>query len=133
MENKREEAPSHKELGLSNLYAGGPFDAVCGYSSCAFFASWMRSSGKSDSLPATCQSCLHLRTLPKLETPPEFQKATGCDPLLSWPPFRTLSVLRPSLKCVTNSGRLVADSGRSVASSCRLVAISRRFAAFGPS
>ena len=29
--------PSHKELGLSNLYAGDPFNSLCGYSLCAFF------------------------------------------------------------------------------------------------
>ena len=42
LENKAEEAPPHKELGLSNLYAGDPFNSLCGYSLCAFFApqSW---------------------------------------------------------------------------------------------
>ena len=37
LENKGEEACPHKELGLSNLYAGGPFNSLCGYSLCAFF------------------------------------------------------------------------------------------------
>ena len=36
LENKTEEAPPHKELGLSNLYAGDPFISLCGYSLCAF-------------------------------------------------------------------------------------------------
>ena len=39
LENKGEEAsPPHRELGLSNLYAGDPFNSLCGYSLCAFFA-----------------------------------------------------------------------------------------------
>ena len=37
LENKTEEAPPHKELGLSNLYAADPFNSLCGYSLCAFF------------------------------------------------------------------------------------------------
>ena len=38
---------------------------------------------------------------------------------------------RPSLKCVTNSGRIVADAGRLVDISHWLVAISHRFVSFG--
>ena len=34
---KAEEAPPHKDLGLSNLYAGDPFNSLCGYCLCAFF------------------------------------------------------------------------------------------------
>ena len=30
--------PPQKELGLSNLYAGDPFNSLCGYSLCALFA-----------------------------------------------------------------------------------------------
>ena len=30
------EAPTHKEFGLSNLSAGGPFAFLCGYSLCVF-------------------------------------------------------------------------------------------------
>ena len=35
---KQKRPPPHKELGLSNLYAGDPFNSLCGYSLCAFFA-----------------------------------------------------------------------------------------------
>ena len=38
LQNIGEEGPPHKELGLSDLYAGGPFDSLCGYSLCVFFA-----------------------------------------------------------------------------------------------
>ena len=31
---------SHKEFGLSNLYAGDPFNSLCGYSVCVFFPPW---------------------------------------------------------------------------------------------
>ena len=36
--NKGQEAPpAYRELGLSNLYAGDPFNSLCGYYVCAFF------------------------------------------------------------------------------------------------
>ena len=33
----KDKRPPHKELGLSNLYAGDPSNSLCGYSLCAFF------------------------------------------------------------------------------------------------
>ena len=37
LENQGEEAPPHKEFGISYLYAGDPFHSSCGYSLCASF------------------------------------------------------------------------------------------------
>ena len=35
---KEKRPPPHKDLGLSNLYAGDPFNSLCGYSLCVFSA-----------------------------------------------------------------------------------------------
>ena len=35
---KEKRPPPRQELGVSNLFARGPFDSLCGYSLCALFA-----------------------------------------------------------------------------------------------
>ena len=42
---KRPPPPPNKELGLSNLYAGDPFNSLCGFALCAFFDPYEKPRG----------------------------------------------------------------------------------------